>query len=103
MLAYRVALQISRPAVGFFRIFRSNLVPFGRGEDAGIQAILTLSHLHAGGSLPRVGLTPVTENPHSTAFSNRRIGDGCGKATIWRDYAFGMVMYWVCAGLSAVG
>lgn len=68
---------------------------FRQGENAGVHAILTLSHLHAGGSLPRVGLTPVTENPYRAIFSHRLVGDGYRKATIRRAYAFGMVMYWV--------
>lgn len=39
-----------------------------------------------------------------TSFSHRRISDGGCKALIRMAYAFfGMVMYWVCAGLSAVG
>lgn len=38
----------------------------------------------------------------STSLSHRHVG-GC-KALSWMAYAFfGMVMYWVCAGWSAVG
>lgn len=71
---------------------------FRQGEDAGVQAILTLGHLHTGSSIPRTCLTPVAKNPHGTTLSHRCVGDGDRKALIRRVYAFGMVMYWVCAG-----
>lgn len=37
------------------------------------------------------------------SFSHRRVSGGGCKALSWMAYAFGMVMYWVCAGWSAVG
>lgn len=36
-------------------------------------------------------------------FSHRRVGGGGCKASSRMAYAFGMVMYWVCAGWLAVG
>lgn len=39
----------------------------------------------------------------STSFSHRHVGGGGRKALSRMAYAFGMVMYWVCAGWSAVG
>lgn len=45
----------------------------------------------------------LTVRHFSSSFSRRRISGGGCKALIRMAYAFGMVMYWVCAGLSAVG
>lgn len=46
----------------------------------------------------------LTVRRFSISFNHRRVSGGGCKALSWMAYAFfGMVMYWVCAGWSAVG
>lgn len=45
----------------------------------------------------------LTVRRFSTSFSHRHVSGGGCKALIRMAYAFGMVMYWVCAGWVAVG
>ena len=70
---------------------------------ANSDTIIAFGHLHAGIARPWRGLSPVSGHPHRSTFSHRTIGYGDCRRLIRRAYAFGMVMYWVCAGWAAVG
>ena len=74
------------------------------GKFASIDIIIiTLDHLHTGVARPWRVLPPVSDNPHRPAVSHRIVGYGDCQRLIRRAYAFGMVMYWVCAGWVSVG